>query len=975
MIASIADFARFGIDIPQGFSGDEASTICPQCSVSRRKSSAKCLHVNLEKGVWYCHHCHWKGGIRNAKVYSMPTFNLSRNTPTFRSARKLLTDRGISDDVLDEMKVSHEKAFLSSEGKEVDCLVFPYFRGDICINVKYRAMSKKSFMQFKDAEPIFYGMNTIKPESTELVICEGEIDVLSLLTVGVSNVVSVPNGAPAIGVEIAKVKFDYLDICSEMLERMNKVIFAGDNDGTGVMLQNELARRIGFDKCWRVAWPDGCKDANDVLSIYGELELRSAMESAKPWPIEGVLTTDDITDDVISLYFTGMEGGVSTGWPGVDKFYTVKPGELTIVTGVPSHGKAENVNTLIPTPSGWTTMGEIRSGDTVFDDQGVLCQVTGVTGVQIPETAYEMEFSDGTIVQVCGDHQWITWDIKAHKAFDYHCRRTGTNPYAYPDNWPTWSSGAMSTKNYCHGDRSRMRNLRANGMTSAEVGAVFGCTANAIELQWNLQEPVIKVGAKIVTTADIAATLMYRGRPNHAIPTTKPLDFPSTILPIHPYVLGYLLGDGDTSGSGRVACHPQDREWLIAEFRLVGYAAKPYRDDGHFGVLGLSKLWRGIGLHVGKFIPDVYLQASIEQRILLVQGMIDSDGHVDSHGSYRFTNSCRALVDGFRELVSSLGLVPITHERAGRRRLNRTNKTSWEVIVSSSLPLAKLPRKAIKARHEWKREQYSRRIVRCDPIEPMPMRCIQVNSPSRQYLCTKAFIPTHNSLIIDNLIYQLAMLHGWRFGMFSPENAPVHDHVARLIEKHIGKPFNKGRTPRMELEDVRRGLEWLRDRVIFLNPPMEDVTIDYILGMAKKLVFRYGIRGLVIDPWNELDHSRSRDVSMTEHVSICLTKIRRFARINECHVWVVAHPMKMRKEKGKDGKLRYPVPTPYDVSDSAAWRNRPDNCITIYRDFDVVGHKVLFSVQKVRRRTVGEVGDAYLELDTTCGKYYDEVKL
>jgi hypothetical protein len=222
-------------------------------------------------------------------------------------------------------------------------------------------------------------------------------------------------------------------------------------------------------------------------------------------------------------------------------------------------------------------------------------------------------------------------------------------------------------------------------------------------------------------------------------------------------VLGYLLGDGNTSIPSRVACDPQDRKWLIEEFVSAGYDARPHRDVGHFGVRGLGPAWRSLGLAAGKCIPDVYLRGSIRQRLALVQGLVDSDGSVDHHGSYRFTNTNRALVDGFWALVSSLGCVAQVHHRSGRVRAGKVGAESWELIVPASLPLARLPRKVLSARHEWRREQASRYVTAVRPTASVPVRCIQVDSPSRLYLASESCIPTHNSTCVNGLVTSILL--------------------------------------------------------------------------------------------------------------------------------------------------------------------------------------------------------------------------
>ena len=182
-----------------------------------------------------------------------------------------------------------------------------------------------------------------------------------------------------------------------------------------------------------------------------------------------------------------------------------------------------------------------------------------------------------------------------------------------------------------------------------------------------------------------------------------------------------------------VACHPDDRSWLLEEFGLLGYSGAAYADPGYFYVRGIRGLWCSLGLAEGKHIPVPYLRSSSSQRLALVQGMIDSDGYVDYHGSYRFTNSNRRLIEGFAELVTSLGCVAQVTHRASRMRAGRPGRESWEVIVPASLPLSRLPRKAFAARHDWGREQVGRYIV---DVRPAPSRPATCSGGQSQTTCT-----------------------------------------------------------------------------------------------------------------------------------------------------------------------------------------------------------------------------------------------
>lgn len=233
-------------------------------------------------------------------------------------------------------------------------------------------------------------------------------------------------------------------------------------------------------------------------------------------------------------------------------------------------------------------------------------------------------------------------------------------------------------------------------------------------------------------------------------------------------------------------------------------------------------------------------------------------------------------------------------------------------------------------------------------------------------------IPGHGkSNFLDALIVNLATLHDWRFAFFSPENQPIQRHFANLLEKKLAKPFNLGFNTRISPEEKDLGKEWIKKHCSVILPS-EDASwsIDGVLDLAKVLVYRKGIKGLVIDPWNEIDHSRTNNKTETEYISECLTKVRQFARNYGVHVWLVAHPTKM----GKDAHGRYLVPTPYDVAGSSHFRNKADNAISIWRNIDGKDRDVVdIYIQKIRFKEVGKVGMVAMRFEYESGKFHDDI--
>ena len=139
---------------------------------------------------------------------------------------------------------------------------------------------------------MFFNIDSIQPDDS-LIICEGEMDALSFMEAGITSAVSVPNGAVqklsdgTIDPKEDKT-FAFLWEAKDQLDSVSKIIIATDNDSAGKTMGKELARRIGRDRCWTVSWPDDCKDANDILCLYGREGLRDLIDSAKPWPVSGI---------------------------------------------------------------------------------------------------------------------------------------------------------------------------------------------------------------------------------------------------------------------------------------------------------------------------------------------------------------------------------------------------------------------------------------------------------------------------------------------------------------------------------------------------------------------------------------------------------------------------------------------------------------------------------------------------------------
>lgn len=227
-------------------------------------------------------------------------------------------------------------------------------------------------------------------------------------------------------------------------------------------------------------------------------------------------------------------------------------------------------------------------------------------------------------------------------------------------------------------------------------------------------------------------------------------------------------------------------------------------------------------------------------------------------------------------------------------------------------------------------------------------------------------IPGHGkSSFLSHLMVNLMENAGWKFVVFSAENLPLELFLARLIAVYLKKPFHDGPTLRLSVDEVAFGVSFFQAHLRFVNV-VDGATIGDILSEAERLLPQWPFNGLTLDPWNELPHGDGRQKE-TDAIGEELTQIRRFARTHAIHCWVVAHPAKMQKNRDTG---EYGVPTPYDVSGSAHFRNKADFCLCIHRDTTSQGPSTLF-VQKVRFREHGLVGSVELHFDPLLGRYHD----
>nr|WP_233489223.1 dCTP deaminase [Blastococcus sp. TF02-9] len=388
--------------------------------------------------------------------------------------------------------------------------------------------------------------------------------------------------------------------------------------------------------------------------------------------------------------------------PDGDDPFVLHPGEFVLgstleVVSLPDdlaarlEGKALALETQVPTPAGWTTMGELAVGDQVFDEHGAPCRVLAATEVMLGRPCREVELSDGSVFIADAAHLWVTTSKQE--------RRPGR---------PRTSS--------------------------------------------------------VKTTDDIARTLRYGTENSHQIALAGAAQYPTADLPVDPYVLGYWLGDG-TSTKGEITVGAGDVE-VLTSFEAAGYTVWPsssplaYRlggaarhpdhehrrgEGGRFGGNGsLSSHLRALRVLGNKHVPHRYLIGDIDQRLALLQGLMDSDGYVDEVGRCEFVNMREDIAWAVHELAASLGLRPTTRKRPAMLGGIDHGPAFQVTFTPRRVPVFRLARKLARLETDERGHEFrSIRAVR--EVPTVPVRCIQVSAPSGMFLIGSSYVPTHNS--------------------------------------------------------------------------------------------------------------------------------------------------------------------------------------------------------------------------------------
>jgi len=401
------------------------------------------------------------------------------------------------------------------------------------------------------------------------------------------------------------------------------------------------------------------------------------------------------------------------------------------------------ISAPVATPNGWVPIGELQVGDLVFSEHGQLTEVVGISDYEESLT-WEVVFTDGASVRCDDQHLWKV-------------RRLGT------DEKGTWRN---MTLNEIHTQKTI--GIKGNGRTGSPTKRITA-TCEPEEKPW----------------------LDSRGYPRYQIPVTQPVEYPETELPLDPYLLGALLGDGSLSSNNLSLCSadPELIErcslGLPEGYRFKQVAKYNYNISHVKGVLAGGKpsvvreILKTLGVYgktsIDKFIPKSYLIASIPDREALLQGLLDTDGTVASTGGVSFCTTSTSLVKDVTELVQSLGGIATQRTPRLNTYLNKYQERVRTTTPSFTLGI-KLPDSIKPFYLNRKAQRYTpctkylpcRSIIDIRPSTVEKVRCIEVADTCHTFL-TKDYIVSHNSAKSTTL----GLFTAWAIGVHTTAKMPL----------------------------------------------------------------------------------------------------------------------------------------------------------------------------------------------------------
>jgi replicative DNA helicase len=637
----------------------------------------------------------------------------------------------------------------------------------------------------------------------------------------------------------------------------------------------------------------------------------------------------------------GVMTGVPTGFADLDALTNgLHPGQMVVIAARPALGKALALDTPLPTPSGWTTMGEVAVGDQLLGADGRPVTVVAATDVMLGRPCYEVEFSDGEVIVADAQHQWLTW-TRAARRYDAGARGCG--------------------KEYAEAVLPR-------ALTTEEIARTLRCNTSGRRL-------------------------------NHAVALPGALELPHAELAIAPYVLGAWLGGGHSASARITTADPEiamnveasglivvpqqsphlyriafPAELQTAEDRICVVCGKPFRPKneqvrtcgrvcggkaqfaspsnpaprcrrcqgratGQLPGTGLcDRCWkcdgtvqavlRTLGVLGRKHIPSSYLRASIAQRRALLAGLLDTDGTVVGTGAVELAVTNRELAENARELVLSLGYRCSIRTKRARGR-SEASSTCYMVSFMTPDTVFWLARKQLLHKEHLRdseRRTRWRYITGIGTVPSVPVRCVQVDSADHLFLAGRSMVPTHNSTLGLDLARAAAVRYGMATVMFSLEMSR-NEITMRLLSAEARVPLHAMRTGQMGEEDwtrLARRMSEVVDAPLFIDDS-PNMSMMEIRAKCRRLKQRHELRLVIVD-YLQLMTSPRRVENRQQEVSEMSRSLKLLAK--ELDVPVVAISQLNRGPEQRNDKR----PLLSDLRESGSIEQDSDVVILLHRE-------------------------------------------
>ncbi|WP_150250898.1 replicative DNA helicase [Nocardiopsis deserti] len=633
----------------------------------------------------------------------------------------------------------------------------------------------------------------------------------------------------------------------------------------------------------------------------------------------------------------GTMTGVPTGFADFDALTNgLHPGQMVIIAARPAVGKALALDTPLPTPDGWTTMGEVEVGAELIAADGTPTQVVAATEVMTGRPCFEVVFDDGTTVVADGEHQWLT-HTRASRRAAQEAGAGGTVPRVLPGVRTTREiARTLRTETADRGLNHSVVNAEALGLPERDLplppyflGAWLGDGAStAARVTSTDPEVLLNIEAEGLVTKPVDSTGMTYGvflPEEDTAPAARACVVCGTeFVPSLPHVRSCGQPCG---GKARFVSDPVPHT-SCADCGRPCFGQRRCRECvGSHG--SVQARLRTLGVLGDKHIPQEYLRSSSDQRRALLAGLLDTDGTVNATGSVQFAVTSQRLANDFRELAHSLGYrTGMSTNRVDGR--SEKSSTCYTVTFGSTNEVFRIERKRRAHRERGADRGYtrigSRFVTEVRPVGSVPVRCVQVDHPDHLFLATRSMVPTHNSTLALDFARAASIKHDMTAVFFSLEMGR-NEIVMRLLSAEARVPLHTMRSGLMTDEDwtrLARRMGEVANAPLFIDDS-PNMSMMEIRAKCRRLKQQHDLKLVIVD-YLQLMSSPGRVESRQQEVSEMSRSLKLLAK--ELEVPVVALSQLNRGPEQRTDKR----PQVSDLRESGSIEQDADMVILLYRE-------------------------------------------